>query len=74
VIARLNGDFKRHYGRLLGAYLRSVTATRGRSYFLSGLWFAGLSVAGVGCIDRVCLGGDARWSIDRRHAKVLRRP
>jgi hypothetical protein len=47
-IARLNGDFKRHYGRLLGAflYLRSVTATRGRSYFLSGLWLAALSVTG----------------------------
>lgn len=47
-IARLNGDFKRHYGRLLGAflYLRSISAACGRSHFLSGLWFAALSVAG----------------------------
>jgi hypothetical protein len=32
-ISKLNGDFKRNYGRLLGAYLylRSVSAARGRS-------------------------------------------
>ncbi len=38
-ISKLNGDFKRNYGKLIGAYLylRSVSAVRGRSYFWSGL-------------------------------------
>jgi len=34
-ISKLNGDFRRNYGKLIGAYLylRSVSATRGaRSY------------------------------------------
>lgn len=41
-ISKLNGDFKRNYGKLIGAYLylRSVSAVRGRSYFWSGLLFA----------------------------------
>jgi hypothetical protein len=32
-ISKLNGDLKRNYGRLIGAYLylRSVSAARGRS-------------------------------------------
>lgn len=39
-IARLNGDFKRNYGTLLGAflYLRSVSAARGRSWLWGGLF------------------------------------
>lgn len=39
-IARLNGDFRRNYGTLLGAflYLRSVSATRGRSWLRGGLF------------------------------------
>jgi len=38
-IARLNGDFKRNYGTLLGAflYIRSINAARGRSWFWAGL-------------------------------------
>jgi hypothetical protein len=38
-ISKLNGDFRRNYGKLLGAflYLRSVSAVRGRSWFWAGL-------------------------------------
>jgi hypothetical protein len=38
-IAKLNGDFRRNYGTLLGAflYLRSINAARGRSWFWAGL-------------------------------------
>lgn len=38
-IAKLNGDFRRNYGTLLGAflYLRSISAARGRSIFWSAL-------------------------------------
>lgn len=38
-ISKLNGDFRRNYGRLIGAYLylRSVSAARGRSLFWAGL-------------------------------------
>lgn len=38
-IAKLNGDFRRNYGTLLGAflYLRSISAARGRSWFWSGV-------------------------------------
>lgn len=38
-IAKRNGNFKRNYGKLIGAYLyvRSVNAVRGRSLFWTGL-------------------------------------
>ncbi|MET4371945.1 hypothetical protein ACVW1A_000352 [Bradyrhizobium sp. LB1.3] len=38
-IARLNGEFRRNYGLLLGAflYLRSISAARGRSWLWAGL-------------------------------------
>jgi hypothetical protein len=38
-ISKLNGDFRKNYGKLIGAflYLRSVSATRGRSWFWGGL-------------------------------------
>ena len=38
-ISKLNGDFRRNYGRLLGAflYLRAVSAARGRSWFWASL-------------------------------------
>lgn len=38
-ISKLNGDFKRNYGKLIGAflYLRSVSAARGRSWFWAGV-------------------------------------
>lgn len=44
-IARLNGDFQKNYGKLLGAvlYLRSISATRTRVSLWSGLLFALLS-------------------------------
>jgi hypothetical protein len=39
-IAKLNGDFRRNYGKLLGAflYLRSISAARGRSWLWGGLF------------------------------------
>jgi hypothetical protein len=45
-IARLNGDFQKNFGRLIGAflYLRSITAASGRLPFWSGLLVAALSV------------------------------
>ena len=38
-ISKLNGDFRRNYGKLIGAflYLRSVSAARGRSLIWTGL-------------------------------------
>ena len=41
-ISKLNGDFKRNYGKLVGAYLylRSVSAARGRSWFWGLVSFA----------------------------------
>jgi hypothetical protein len=37
-ISKLNGDFKRNYGKLIGAflYLHSISAARGRSFLWSG--------------------------------------
>lgn len=48
-ISKLNGDFKRNYGRLIGAflYLQSISAARGRPFLWSGLLFAFLSAAGT---------------------------
>ncbi|MCP3442347.1 hypothetical protein [Bradyrhizobium sp. CCGUVB14] len=39
-IAKLNGEFQRNYGTLLGAflYLRSISAARGRSWLWGGLF------------------------------------
>ena len=38
-ISKLNGDFKKNYGKLIGAYLYlgSISAARGRSFFWTGL-------------------------------------
>ena len=46
-ISKLNGDFKRNYGKLIGAYLylRSISATRGRSLVWGGL--LGAVVSGI---------------------------
>lgn len=58
-IVKLNGDFRRNYGTLLGAflYLRSISAARGRSWFWAGLisiacsaalqWFAKHGMVGL---------------------------
>lgn len=45
-ISKLNGDFKRNYGTLIGAYLylRSISAARGRPFLWSGLLAALVSV------------------------------
>jgi hypothetical protein len=52
-IARRNGDFRKNYGTLIGAYLylRSISAARGRSLFWSGLLVAALT-AGFGWLQR----------------------
>jgi hypothetical protein len=44
-IAKLNGDFQKNYGKLIGAvlYLRSITATEGRRFIWPKLLFAALS-------------------------------
>jgi hypothetical protein len=46
-ISKLNGDFKKNYGKLIGAYLylRSVSAARGRSLFWTGLIWTVCSAA-----------------------------
>ncbi|MGY2906979.1 hypothetical protein ACVWVY_006000 [Bradyrhizobium sp. URHC0002] len=51
-ISKLNGDFRKNYGKLIGAYLylRSISAARGRSWFW-GLVSVACSVALV-CLAR----------------------
>jgi hypothetical protein len=46
-ISKLNGDFKKNYGTLVGAYLylRSISAARSQSYFWGGLILALVSTA-----------------------------
>ncbi|WP_141937086.1 hypothetical protein [Bradyrhizobium sp. UNPA324] len=55
-IAKLNGDFRRNYGTLLGAflYLRSISAARGRSWVWGGLLAAGVA-AGVTWLQKQLL-------------------
>ncbi|MCA1527370.1 hypothetical protein [Bradyrhizobium yuanmingense] len=55
-IAKLNGDFRRNYGPLLGAflYLRSISAARGRSWIWGGLLAAGIA-AGVTWLQKQLL-------------------
>ena len=55
-LSRLHGDFKRNYGKLVGAYrylryLRSVSAVRGRSYFWNGFFVTALT-AGLAWLER----------------------
>jgi hypothetical protein len=44
-ISKLNGDFKRNYGKIVGAYLylRSISAARGRSWLWSGFAITALT-------------------------------
>jgi hypothetical protein len=44
-IAKRNGDFRKNYGKIIGAYLylRSISAARGRSIFWGGVAFAAFS-------------------------------
>lgn len=46
-IVKLNGDFRRNYGTVIGAflYLRSISAARGRSWFWAGLLSVACSAA-----------------------------
>jgi hypothetical protein len=48
-ISKLNGDFKRNYGKLIGAflYLRSISAARGRPLFWTVVLWAVISAAVV---------------------------
>jgi hypothetical protein len=52
-LAKLNGDFRRNYGKLLGAvlYMRSVSAVCGRSSLWTGLLFAASSAV-LGWFER----------------------
>jgi len=52
-ISKLNGDFKKNYGKLLGAflYLRSISAARGRP-LCSGLVLA-LASAGLAWLGKI---------------------
>ena len=45
-LAKLNGDFRRNYGTLLGAflYLRSISAARSRSWRWGGLFSSACSI------------------------------
>jgi hypothetical protein len=62
-ISKLNGDFKRNYGRLIGAflYLHSINAARGRSFFWGGLLIAVLS-AGASWLERHGLPSILPWT------------
>lgn len=46
-LSKLNGDFKKNYGVLIGAYLylRTISAVRGRSFFWTGVISIALSAA-----------------------------
>jgi len=52
-ISKLNGDFKRNYGKVIGAflYLRSLSAARGRPFLWAGLLLAIVS-AGVAWLEK----------------------
>jgi hypothetical protein len=53
-IAKRNGDFRRNYGTIIGAYLylRSVGAIRGRSIVRSGMIFTAFSGAAVAWLEK----------------------
>jgi hypothetical protein len=53
-IARRNGDFKKNYGTLIGAflYLRSLNAARGRPFYWLTLVCALLSAA-LSCVGKL---------------------
>jgi hypothetical protein len=59
-ISKLNGDFRRNYGKLIGAflYLRSISAARGRPLFWTVVSCAVVSAAVV-WLKRMVLS----WSI-----------
>ena len=58
-IAKLNGDFRRNYGTLLGAflYLRSISAARGRSW----VWARLASLLGSAALGWLSKGLASLW-------------
>jgi len=58
-ISKLNGHFKRNYGKLIGAflYLRSISAAQGRSFFWKALLLAAFSalplLTKLGCLRQL---------------------
>jgi hypothetical protein len=52
-IAKRNGDFRKNYGTIIGAYLylRSINAAGGLSLFWSGLFFTAVT-AGLNWLQR----------------------
>jgi hypothetical protein len=52
-LCKLNGDFKRNYGKLIGAFLflRAVSAARGRRVLWSSI-FAAIIFAGTMWLER----------------------
>jgi hypothetical protein len=58
-IAKLNGDFRRNYGPLLGAflYLHSINAARGRSW----LWAGVASLVGSAALGWLGKHGLPSW-------------
>lgn len=52
-LAKLNGNFQRNYGKLIGAllYMRSVNAVSGRSSLWTGLLFTASSAV-IGWFER----------------------
>ena len=55
-ISKLNGDFKRNYGKLIGAflYLRSISAARGRTLLLDCLMLT-IATTCLALIERLLL-------------------
>jgi hypothetical protein len=52
-IVKRNGDFRKNYGKIIGAYLylRSISAAAGRPLFWSGLLVTAVA-AGLGWLQR----------------------
>jgi hypothetical protein len=69
-IFKLNGDFKRNYGRLLSGYLylRSISAAGGRSYFWGA--FRGVFIR-TGLVGATRLDVVTRWLIGQRTLTVV---
>jgi hypothetical protein len=62
-IAKLNGDFQKNYGKLVGGYLflRAINAVRGRPEFWRGVRFAVASI----CCGWLAKNGSCLLGIER---------
>jgi hypothetical protein len=69
-ISKLNGDFRRNYGKLLGAYLylRSIAAARSRPYLLSGFLLAVATTCLAPLGEKADFLAAIRW-LSQIHAK-----